>query len=127
MTLTEKKDFTNLDTNVAFWANAENAEFKRNFFRSMYQGEVPLSTLQDLSGGNDDEDLRILLNKLKDVSEYAVYLDITPPDVMDKGWKVVRTFIPELVQMSLPGHPYSNHPRIKKFGGITNDLPHPVP
>lgn len=122
-----ERNFTNLDTNVAFWANAENVDFKRNFFRDMYQGQIPLSVLKDTSGSNDDEDISILLNKLNSVSEYGVYLDITPPDVMDKGWRVIRIFIPELVQMSLPGHPYSNHPRIRRFGGITNDLPHPVP
>jgi thiazole/oxazole-forming peptide maturase SagD family component len=122
----DKKDFTNLDTNVAFWTNAEDADFKRKFFHSMYEGEVPFSTLKDHSA-KDDEELSYLLNKLKEVSEYGVYLDITPPDVEGKGWKVVRTFFPELVQMSLPGHPYSDHPRIKKHGGIHNELPHPVP
>jgi len=122
-----EKNFTNLDTNVAFWANAENADFKRKFFRDLHEGQVPLSVLKDASGQGDEQDISILLNKLKNVSEYAVYLDITPPDLMNKGWRVIRTLIPELVQMSLPGYPYSNHPRIRNFGGVTNDLPHPVP
>lgn len=121
------KDFTNLDTNVAYWSDPGNSSSKRRFFESFSQSEVSLSNLQDWSASTDDDELRFLLGQLRQVSEHAVYLDITPPDVSEHGWSVARVYIPELVPMSLPGHPYSQHPRIKRFGGIANELPHPVP
>lgn len=124
--LASKMDYLNLDTNVAFWANANNADFKRNYLKDMIQDEISLSSLKNLST-NDDGDLDYLIKKIKEVSEYGVYLDLTPPEVADKGWKVIRTFFPELVQMSLPSFPYSNHPRINKYGGVRNEYPHPVP
>ena len=86
-----------------------------------------LGSLKSLEKTTFDEELSDILSKLKKKSTYGVYLDITPPEVRDKGWKIVRTFFPELVQMCLPSFPYSNHPRIKEFGGVKNDLPHPVP
>ena len=49
---------------------------------------------------------------------------------MKNSWtrkKVMRVFIPELVQLSYPGFPYSRHPRVLEFGGITNAFPHPMP
>ena len=68
-----------------------------------------------------------MLSRLKKISKYAVYLDITPPEVIGTGLQVMRVFIPELVQLSYPGFPYSRHPRVLEFGGITNAFPHPMP
>jgi thiazole/oxazole-forming peptide maturase SagD family component len=123
---TVQKSFANLDANVAYWAHAVDMGEKKAKLLGMLQGETALSGLKDYSGDIDLE-LEYILKKMKSVSEYGVFLDITPPEVKSKGWKCIRTFFPELVQMSLPGFPYSNHPRIKKYGGIKNDTPHPLP
>jgi thiazole/oxazole-forming peptide maturase SagD family component len=121
-----KRDYNNLDSNVAFWANTEDADAKRAFIRQMVAGEVALSGLVSRAH-SDAEDLSYLLNGLRKVSQYAVWLDFTPPEIADQGWKVIRTFFPELVQMSLPAYPYSNHPRLVTYGGVRNELPHPSP
>lgn len=123
----ENDNFNNLDSNVSLWANTENYEDKKEFFYSWCKDKVLLSSLKSQERESVDDEISDILAKLKKKSKYGVYLDITPPEVQDKGWKIVRTFIPELVQMCLPSFPYSNHPRIKEFGGIKNDLPHPVP
>ena len=39
----------------------------------------------------------------------------------------MRVLIPELIQLSHPGCPYTRHPRIIAHGGVTNDVPHPMP
>jgi hypothetical protein len=54
-------------------------------------------------------------------------IDITPAELSETRWKVMRVFVPELVSMSLPGVPPRNHPRIRDYGGVTNDRPHPLP
>lgn len=120
------RDYTNLDSNVAFWANPEDAERKRSFIRQLAEGELPLSSLPTRAH-NDADDLTYLLDGMRKVSQYAIWLDITPPEAADQGWKVIRTFFPELVQMSLPAYPYSNHPRLVAYGGVRNALPHPSP
>lgn len=124
---TKQKDYTNLDSNVAYFADAIDIDEKKELFNSLMDGEIALSGLKDLSSKDDNVELGYVLNQVHKLSEYGVFIDITPPESADKGWKVLRTFFPELVQMSLPGFPYSNHPRIKEYGGIKNVYPHPVP
>jgi len=121
------KDFLNLDSNVAWWADPTDAKLKADALASMVKGERSLGSFPNQAAADDDGDLRIMLQKLSKVSSYGVYLDITPPEIAKDGWRVARTFFPELVQMSFPGVPYSDHPRIKEHGGVRNELPHPLP
>lgn len=120
-------NYNNLDTNVSLWASTENYQEKKEFFYTWCKDKVLLSALESQERGSAEEEISDILSKLRKKSKYGVYLDITPPEVHNKGWKVVRTFFPELVQMCLPSFPYSNHPRMQEFGGIKNGLPHPVP
>lgn len=120
------RDYNNLDSNVAYWAGTEDADKKRAFIRQMVAGEVALSGLAS-HAHSDAQDLSYLINGLRKVSQHAVWLDVTPPEIADQGWKVIRTLFPELVQMSLPAYPYSNHPRLAAHGGVRNELPHPSP
>ncbi len=122
-----KDDFLNLDSNVAYWTKAENQETKERILNEMWEGTVNMSTFSNLNTGNDMKNLEYLIGKLSKISKYAVYLDITPPEVINKGLKVMRVFIPELVQLSYPGFPYTQHPRVLENGGISVDFPHPMP
>jgi hypothetical protein len=83
---------------------------------------VKLSELQPL-----DDELNSLVRMVAGVSEWATYLDITPPELADTPWKVVRVLIPELLSMCLPGLPPKAHPRMRQYGGVTNEYPHPLP
>ncbi|MFC1670414.1 YcaO-like family protein [Spirochaetota bacterium] len=123
----DEKRFINLDSNVSYYADPSNTDEKLKLLKDMCKGEIALSEIENLSMENDEQEILYMLKKLRPISEYGVYLDITPPETADKGWRVVRTFFPELVQMSLPDFPYSNHPRIKEYGGIKNKHPHPLP
>ena len=122
----DEHSHTNLDSNVAYWASAQDGDTKRATMRSMVEGEVTLSTLKNYQS-TIDEELAYILGKLKNISTYAVHLGITPPDLEHTDWSVARVFCPELVQVSLPSFPYSAHPRLLEFGGIRNHLPHPSP
>ncbi|NOX62161.1 MAG: streptolysin associated protein SagD [Chloroflexi bacterium] len=121
------RDFADLDSNVAYWAHKEDATSKQTFLRELVEGQTPLSGMENLSTGNDEQDLQYLIRHLSRVSKYGIFLDITPPEIAHTGWRVTRTFFPELVQMSLPAFPYSGHPRIRQYGGIRNERPHPLP
>ena len=117
---------TNLDSNVAYWAGSDDGDTKRATMRKMVEGEVRLSTLKNYQS-TIDEELDYILGELKNISSYAVHLDITPPELEHTDWSVARVFFPELVQVSLPSFPYGAHRRLLQFGGIQNQLPHPSP
>lgn len=123
----EEDDFLNLDSNVAYWTKAERQQDKLELLNSLYDTTTNLSLYSTQEQRSDETSIKYAIEKLKKISKYAIYLDITPVEVMDKGIKVMRVFIPELVQLSYPGLPYSAHPRVIEHGGITNDFPHPMP
>ncbi|MCL2737177.1 MAG: YcaO-like family protein [Propionibacteriaceae bacterium] len=119
-------NFSNLDANVAFYAFTDHADEKLAIFTDKASGHVPLSALQDYSGSTASE-FKYVWGTLRERSTDAVVLDITPPEVAQKGYTVMRTFFPELVQLCLPSFPFTKHPAILQYGGITNEYPHPVP
>jgi len=119
--------FTDLDTNVYFYGAPVKIEEKERIIQQLTGEDILLSDIPSLRGYSTDEILEKLILEVKKISEYAVYLDITPPEVSDKGWSVIRVFIPEICGMCLPGFPFCNHPRVKKYGGVTNVFPHPLP
>lgn len=119
--------FTDLDQNVAFFASPEKAQLKRRVIDEMVGGKSVLSAMQNHDSGDSRADTARLIQQLSRVSEFGVFLDITPPETADRGWRVMRVFLPELVSICVPGVPYSEHPRIKAYGGVRNEYPHPLP
>lgn len=120
-------DFMNLDSNVAFWARTGHQDEKSQVLQNLYQGSRPLSALSSFRCENQEESLGKILAPIQKLSKYAVCLDITPWEAGGLGVKVMRVLIPELVQLSHPGCPYTKHPRIIAHGGVTNRVPHPMP
>lgn len=118
--------YLDLDTNVLYYASPQDAQRKRDVVAGRFSGSVKLSEVPRL-GGTDDEALAELLTMVAGVSQWATYLDITPPELADTDWKVVRVLIPELLSMCLPGLPPKAHPRMVEYGGVTNEFPHPLP
>jgi thiazole/oxazole-forming peptide maturase SagD family component len=124
----ENRPFTDLDTNVVFFAHPTRTSQKKELIDDLTGDSlIPLSSLDNLSARKTDSDLTYVVNHLSKVSKYAVYRDITPPEIADSGIHVLRVFIPELCNMCMPGFPYTNHPRLSKYGGIQNEYPHPLP
>jgi hypothetical protein len=119
--------FTDLDSNVAFFASPDNASEKRQVIEKLVEGRTPLSAMVNYNKGDMQADTTALIHQLSSVSKYGVSLDITPPETRSRGWKVMRVFLPELVTMCVPGVPYGCHPRLNAYGGIRNQYPHPLP
>ena len=123
----EETDFMNLDSNVAFWARTGHEDEKNQVLQDFHQGRGALSALPSLKRDNEEESLNEILAPIQNMSKCSVYLDITPLEAEGTGVKVMRVLIPELVQLSHPGCPYTKHPRILAHGGVTNRVPHPMP
>ncbi len=119
--------FLDLDSNVLYYSLPSKIEEKNKLVEEFIENEINLSSLNKLNIEDVDEQIKTLLNYLKNMSEYAVYLDLTPPETRDKGWYVMRVMIPELIEMCIPEFPFENHPRMKKYGGVINEHPHPMP
>jgi thiazole/oxazole-forming peptide maturase SagD family component len=118
--------YLDLDTNVLFYASPQDANHKRDIVAQRFSGSsVKLSEIPAL--GDHEETLAALITMVSGVSEWACYLDITPPELADTDWKVIRVLIPELLSMCLPGMPPKAHPRMRGYGGVTNEQPHPLP
>lgn len=118
---------TDLDRNVALFASPEGAAGKRAAVWKLVEGRRALSGMKNYDSGDVAADTARLIRQLASVSEFGVFLDVTPPETRGRGWTVTRVFLPELVTMCVPGVPYSEHPRVKANGGIRNELPHPLP
>ena len=67
-----------------------------------------------------------IIKKLKELSEYAGFLDITLPNFKGLNLNVTRVIIPELLPMCLPSYPQYHHPRFDEIGGIENNTIHPL-
>lgn len=120
-----QKTYLNLDSNVNYWASLDDKDKKLKFINSKVTEKIELRKYKNLE---ENTDLEYLFNGLYNISKYAVYLDITPTEIADKDLHVMRVYVPELVQMSMPAFPYSKHHRIIKNGGISNnEFPHPLP
>lgn len=118
--------YLDLDTNVLYYASPCDADRKREVVRGRFAGSVKLSEIAPLAT-DDAGTVAELIRMVAGVSEWATYLDITPPELADTDWKVVRVLIPELLSMCLPGLPPKAHPRMRAYGGVSNEFPHPLP
>jgi len=119
--------FLDLDGNVMYYGLPDQNENKLATVEDLCKGKIKLSEIKTIDNLDLDSQLKSMMKYLEKKSEYGVYLDITPPELREKGWHTARVFIPELLEMCLPDLPFKNHPRMKEFGGVINDNPHPMP
>ncbi len=73
-----------LDSNVLYYSLPSKIEEKNKLVEEFIENEITLSSLNKLNIEDVDEQIKTLLNYLKNMSEYAVYLDLTPPETRDK-------------------------------------------
>jgi len=118
--------YTDLDTNVLYFASPKDCESKLQAVRSRIAGQVDFTAIPSYAP-DDRGAMHRLIADIARLSSWATYLDITPPELADTPWKVIRVLIPELLSMCLPGFPPYQHPRMRSYGGVVNAVPHPLP
>ncbi len=126
---TEIDKILDLDSNVAFYVKPSNKNVSIRLINDLHSGKnVHFDDLPRFDHLKTvEEKIKTTLRMLANVSEHAVAFEITVPDVADLGFRVVKTYIPELHCMALPSYPYSHHPRMLQHGGVKNKYPHPIP
>jgi hypothetical protein len=128
---TSYKDYSNisnLDSNVAFYSSPDNYQLGIHLIDKLTDSKLlRLNTLENYKDKNKEKNLMYLIKELMNISKYATAFNVTTPDIETLGFRVVKVFVPEMMFMSLPSYPYTNHPRMKKYGGVKNKYPHPLP
>lgn len=115
-----------LDSNVAFYADPENAfrvdqKFTKN--TPICASELPSDSDMGLP-----QEIDYLLDGFRRSRMELLGMDLTTSDVADLGFTVVRVWSPDLLGMCLPGVPPSAHARWEAYGGfIDSRWPHPYP
>lgn len=116
--------FLDLDSNVLYWASEVDKDKKKDFLNSRISGEI---SINDVVSVRKNELLYSILKYCRKNKFSIGCYEITCPEIGKRDWYVIRTIIPELLPMCLPGRPFVNHPRMKEYGGCVYELPHPLP
>lgn len=116
--------FTDLDSNVLYFANLQDGEQKLEVMKSRLAGVCGLASICDYADSTQSA-IYNLIGDMSKISRWGVYLDITPPEFLGTSWKVVKVLVPELLGMCLPGFPAKAHPRMLAYGGVKNLFAHP--
>lgn len=119
-----KNRFLDLDSNVVFWATNLRRKEKMEFLNSRIEGNI---NIKDVKCIQEKELLPSILDYCKKKDFNIGCYDITCHELAGKDWYTVRTIIPELLPMCLPGKPFEQHPRMIEFGGCNYEFPHPLP
>ena len=96
--------YLDLDTNVLYFASPRRRRAEAGAGGRAVQ-RIGQALRDPRAWGPKQDTLKALIRMVSGVSQWATYLDITPPELDDTPWKVVRVLIPELLSMCLPGLP----------------------
>ncbi|WP_418453991.1 YcaO-like family protein [Borreliella lusitaniae] len=126
LTLNSLRNSFNLDDNFFYYSNLNEISLKDSLLNSIIDNETRLEISSQESLVENELDMS--LNILQSVSKYAVYCDITPPELESTSFRAIRILVPELLKMCFPFHPFDEHPYFKKKGEILDGyFPHPIP
>ena len=131
-------EIIDLEENLRFYSVPENFKKHMSFlFKS--KDTVNIEEIEDKSTGDLTRDLKTVIDLIDHHNLTAVAVDLTPDDIAQVGFRVVRVLIPELVYLSLPSAPFAGNRRLyevpKKMGyrqeilteEDLNPMPHPYP
>jgi ribosomal protein S12 methylthiotransferase accessory factor len=123
-----KNQMTGFDRNLQYYLKEEN-----------WKKIDSLVGTEKKQPDNREVTLSEVLSELDDEGFDVLAFNMTPPDIKKQGYAVVKTIIPQLVQLSVPAYPFKGHPRLynlpKKCGYVDEALspddinsdPHPLP
>jgi ribosomal protein S12 methylthiotransferase accessory factor len=125
------------DDHVHFYCDYDRVALAEFIFSS--EKYIDFSDIENLSTGNAEKDLQMIVKKINVVGHKALLADLTTPDVAELGLTVVRALIPGFHPLFI-GHRFRAKggsrlwevPQKLGFPGITresgdNPAPHPYP
>lgn len=111
----------NLTDNLRYYAAPAQFDDLEGFL-----GLGPTKDSQLTPGSMSDKDaVETILSRCQQADVTPLAIDVTPPDIRDVGFTVIRVILPELVPLCLPSLPPSNHPTFNNTN-LTR-APHPYP
>ena len=96
---------------IGYYGHAEHADRLKDFFSS--EDTINLSQLPTVKFEHSEEQLEYLKGILQKYDIDPIVIDCTHGQMAQM--KVVKVFIPELVQHHISAYPYLGHPRIYEF------------
>jgi len=109
------------ERNVAFYSDPKNYRYVSFLLKSKKCSSINALVFDYKKSSKI---LKELVKILANEHAHLIVFDSTPTNIADIGFRVVKIFIPELVQLSLPSYPYLGHPKLREK---TNLMPHPYP
>jgi ribosomal protein S12 methylthiotransferase accessory factor len=99
---------TDQPTHLNFWVDHANAHLADFTFQS--KKRIDFQSITDLSTGNPDSDVRVLVDKLSAAGYRVLIAELTTPDVAEYGFTVLKAVIPGM-------HPLQMGYRYRSIGG----------
>jgi ribosomal protein S12 methylthiotransferase accessory factor len=99
---------TDQPTHLNFWVDHANAHLADFTFQS--KKRIDFASIPDLSTGNPDGDVRVLVDKLSAAGYRVLISELTTPDVAEYGFTVFKAVIPGM-------HPLQMGYRYRSLGG----------
>jgi ribosomal protein S12 methylthiotransferase accessory factor len=130
-------DITEKDHHVHLYCDHVNAALADFVFASKVR--FHFDEIESLTTGEPEDDLKVLVNKVRQTNHRVLLADLTTPDVDELGLKVVRAIIPGFHPLfmghnlrALGGFRLWEVPQNLGYEGITrnfgdNGAPHPYP
>jgi len=118
----EPENLYDFDANVAYYAEHDSGIILSKFATT--EEFMPSGLPEDIDD-NAENELRLLVGAFEQSGKELSLVDLTPPDVRDLGFHVVRIWSPDTLSLSLPSAPPLMHRRFDAYGGISRADPHP--
>ena len=115
------KSIDNLEDNVRFYLDGRNFKYLKFLFAN--KKTIKLSSYKNKSK-DVKADIKHIVRTLNKKKFTAVFLDFTQEALNNIGLNVIKCFVLELAQLSLPSYPTLANARITP---VRNLMPHPFP
>lgn len=121
----ENTDMYNLDSNISYYARGLG--FERIQQKFLASKKIRASELPKDLGLDTNEEVKFIINSFMKTNKTLYFIDLTSVELKELGLVSSRLWSPELISLCLPSAVPSNHPRFKKYGGLSHEDPHPYP
>jgi thiazole/oxazole-forming peptide maturase SagD family component len=119
----EPGSIIDFDSNVAFYARAENQELIDVKFTS--ESPIQASDLPGDSQMNVREQNEMLVDAFRKTNKQLLFMDLTTEDVHDLGFRTLRVASPDTITLCMPSFPPRAQSRFRSYGGVSHSRPHP--